>query len=246
MNSLILICSIFAIAIQSSLGQISATAFDTEEACRDKCFGERDNGCLRIQPLGQWICRCQSGYYSRRLSCERECENNMYWSLFTTGECVEADTSFTGSCQLTCAFRLRIWTTVFIIILFASAVSLTTLYCVTMGAVSDQLFNWEFVMVLIELCNCDLIWQKFSPESPSVTGKVFLYSMNTVVLLIFIIPICASSFRACLMVKKQKKMAEEDVAAEMASREMAQSKAIAQAAWSYPYAYWPYYSNMRN
>ncbi|KRX25693.1 hypothetical protein T07_13228 [Trichinella nelsoni] len=179
---------IFAIAIQSSLGQISATAFDTEEACRDKCFGERDNGCLRIQPLGQWICRCQSGYYSRRLSCERECENNMYWSLFTTGECVEADTSFTGSCQLTCAFRLRIWTTVFIIILFASAV----------------------------------------------------------VLLIFIIPICASSFRACLMVKKQKKMAEEDVAAEMASREMAQSKAIAQAAWSYPYAYWPYYSNMRN
>ncbi|KRX50767.1 hypothetical protein T05_12643, partial [Trichinella murrelli] len=188
MNSLILICSIFAIAIQSSLGQISATAFDTEEACRDKCFGERDNGCLRIQPLGQWICRCQSGYYSRRLSCERECENNMYWSLFTTGECVEADTSFTGSCQLTCAFRLRIWTTVFIIILFASAV----------------------------------------------------------VLLIFIIPICASSFRACLMVKKQKKMAEEDVAAEMASREMAQSKAIAQAAWSYPYAYWPYYSNMRN
>ncbi|KRZ51655.1 Molybdopterin synthase catalytic subunit 2 [Trichinella nativa] len=175
MNSLILICSIFAIAIQSSLGQISATAFDTEEACRDKCFGERDNGCLRIQPLGQWICRCQSGYYSRRLSCERECENNMYWSLFTTGECVEADTSFTGSCQLTCAFRLRIWTTVFIIILFASAVSLTTLYCVTMGAVSDQLFNWEFVMVLIELCNCDLIWQKFSPESPSVTGKVIFH-----------------------------------------------------------------------
>ncbi|KAL1227919.1 Receptor tyrosine-protein kinase [Trichinella spiralis] len=183
-----LVSHIFAIAIRSSLGQISATAFDTEEACRDKCFGERDNGCLRIQPLGQWICRCQSGYYSRRLSCERECENNMYWSLFTTGECVEADTSFTGSCQLTCAFRLRIWTTVFIIILFASAV----------------------------------------------------------VLLIFIIPICASSFRACLMVKKQKKMAEEDVAAEMASREMAQSKAIAQAAWSYPYAYWPYYSNMRN
>ncbi|XP_003366674.1 conserved hypothetical protein [Trichinella spiralis] len=70
MNSLILICSIFAIAIRSSLGQISATAFDTEEACRDKCFGERDNGCLRIQPLGQWICRCQSGNYSRRLSCE--------------------------------------------------------------------------------------------------------------------------------------------------------------------------------
>ncbi|XP_003368618.1 conserved hypothetical protein [Trichinella spiralis] len=156
--------SIFAIAIRSSLGQISATAFDTEEACRDKCFGERDNGCLRIQPLGQWICRCQSGYYSRRLSCERECENNMYWSLFTTGECVEADTSFTGSCQLTCAFRLRIWTTVFIIILFASV-----------GAVADQLFNWEFVMALIEPCNCDLIWQKFSPESPSVTGKVIFH-----------------------------------------------------------------------
>ncbi|CDW58255.1 chromatin remodeling complex ATPase chain Iswi [Trichuris trichiura] len=178
-----------AMFLQRGGAEVSPSLFDSEDACRARCFGEHDNGCLRNPDGGQWVCRCQTGYYSRRDACKHECEDNAYWSLFTTGDCVAAEAAVPGACELTCAFRFRIWTTVFVIILFTSAV----------------------------------------------------------VLLIFIIPICASSFRACLMVKKQKKMAEEDVAAEMASREIAQSKAMAaQAAWSYPYAYWPYYTNMRN
>jgi len=118
---------IFCIAI--GLGQDGSTSnkrgiFDSKTDCDRACTGEHDLSCGPIKGGGpQQVCRCASGFYSVDQTCQDECENDQYWSLFTHGSCSEyTSTVLPGSCNKQCVFRFRIWTTVFIIIVFVAAV----------------------------------------------------------------------------------------------------------------------------
>jgi len=98
--------------------------FDTLNDCNNACKGEHDVSCSPIKGGGpQHACRCASTFYSVQQTCEEECENNQYWSLFTHGECVDyTSTVLPGACNKQCVFKFRIWATVFVIICFVAAV----------------------------------------------------------------------------------------------------------------------------
>lgn len=96
--------------------------FSADSECRVACVGLRDVGC-QTPKAGTTTCQCQPGYYNNKDHCENECEYQQFWSLFTYGKCVDYTTPAgmgAGSCNKMCAFRVRVWATVFTIILFAS------------------------------------------------------------------------------------------------------------------------------
>jgi len=107
--------------------------FSKQPDCESACVGLRDAGCppKGIVSTGNAFCQCQPGYYNNKDHCENECEYQQFWSLFTYGKCAEYATppgaAPVGMCNKVCAFRVRVWATVFIIILFTSAVTLLIL-----------------------------------------------------------------------------------------------------------------------
>ncbi|VDP18762.1 unnamed protein product [Soboliphyme baturini] len=116
-SPLVLLVAVCASALMPGAG--ASKLFASEDECRRSCVGERDIGCAS-GPGGQHLCRCASNHFAEEESCKAPCED-MYWSLFTTGACVKTVSSeVTGVCQTMCAFRFRVWTTAFIIVLFAS------------------------------------------------------------------------------------------------------------------------------
>jgi len=98
--------------------------FDTKAECDKNCVGEHDSNCSPIKGGGpQHACRCATTFYSVQQTCEDECESQQYWSLFTYGSCNEyTSTVLPGACNKQCVFRVRVWATVFIIIVFVAAV----------------------------------------------------------------------------------------------------------------------------
>lgn len=99
--------------------------YEKGAACIEACVGLRDLGCPDVLANGRAVCHCQAGYYNNKEHCENECEYQQFWSLFTYGKCVEYTTPAgysqpVGLCNKMCAFRVRVWATVFIIILFTS------------------------------------------------------------------------------------------------------------------------------
>jgi len=106
-------------------GKSNNTVYDTKQDCEKECIGDHDLNCA-LPPHGdgnQHVCRCASGFYSRIDYCQIECEEEQFWSLFTYGGCSEiVSTVLPGSCNKQCVFRVRVWATVFIIIVFVAAV----------------------------------------------------------------------------------------------------------------------------
>lgn len=123
----------------------SDSAFDSQSECEQVCVGDRDIGCSEksVEGESKFVCTCQAQYFADD-TCKREC-GALYWSWFTYGTCTDSVND--GFCAQTCAWRIRLWATVFIIILFASAVAI----------------------------------------------------------LVCILPMCISSCKACLMIKKEEK-----------------------------------------
>jgi len=121
---------VFAICIAVIAAADDATSgnkrgiFDDKSHCELACTGDHDVGCSAIKGNGpQNVCRCASTFYSVDQTCQDECENNQYWSLFTYGSCSEyTSTVLPGVCNKQCVFKVRVWTTVFIIICFTAAV----------------------------------------------------------------------------------------------------------------------------
>uniref|UniRef100_A0A915KX62 Uncharacterized protein n=1 Tax=Romanomermis culicivorax TaxID=13658 RepID=A0A915KX62_ROMCU len=131
-----IISTIFLIEYVDSRNEFSGI-YDSA-TCKNDCRGIHDIGCQRLRE-DQEACRCQSGYYSIPKQCKVECEDNQFWSLFTYGSCVDVPASKdldknVGLCNKMCVFRVRLWTTIFTIILFASAILLLFLMlpgCIT-------------------------------------------------------------------------------------------------------------------
>ncbi len=196
--SVLLLCIVF----QSAAG----VDYDSRDECNVACSttGREYGECAYQSSTSKYRCsvRCQPGYFTeaqKESSCEDECDE-MYWSLFTYGSCADLDTDKTpGTCTRVCGWRVRVWTTVFIFVLFAAAV----------------------------------------------------------VILIFIVPICATSCRACVVGNKERtarKKGPAHAGADYASYEdgrpgsgqaMTATKGAGgagpPAVYQNPYMYWPYY-----
>lgn len=135
-----LLCYLAVIAL------IEANVFDSQSDCDVDCIGDRDEGCVSksIDGDSKFVCSCQASYFGDDDSCEREC-GALYWSWFTFGTCTKDVNG--GVCAKTCGWRIRLWATIFVIVVFAAAV----------------------------------------------------------VILVFILPMCISSCKACLMIRKDEK-----------------------------------------
>jgi len=108
--------------------------FPSANDCAAKCSGLRDLGCKTstTDSNNRAYCQCIAGYFNNEDQCTNECDNVQYWSLFTYGDCASITTTSAfknviGSCNFMCVFKVRVWATVFIIILFVSAVTLLIL-----------------------------------------------------------------------------------------------------------------------
>jgi len=115
---------VFAICIATIAAADDTTKkgiFEDKFHCELACTGDHDVGCTTVK--NQAVCRCASTFYSVDQTCQDECENNQYWSLFTYGSCSEyTSTVLPGVCNKQCVLKVRVWTTVFIIICFVAAV----------------------------------------------------------------------------------------------------------------------------
>ena len=92
--------------------------------CGLRCAGDRvlTGSCTsrKVGEKDQYACGCVTGYFSDKAACDSEC-HNAHWSLFTYGNCnTNADSA--TECEMYCGTRIRLWTTVFIFVLFAAAV----------------------------------------------------------------------------------------------------------------------------
>lgn len=115
--------SLVGLSMLVSLGSAATKSFRSATACESACRGERDVGCTQSSAAVDafFHCRCLPGYFTagEEDACEAECEEK-HWSWFTYGTCFESDAA-TGSCRHLCGWRVRIWTTVFLCLLFLSA-----------------------------------------------------------------------------------------------------------------------------
>ncbi|PIC52196.1 hypothetical protein B9Z55_002403 [Caenorhabditis nigoni] len=87
--------------------------------------------CAVNQLFNGEICTCAPGYFSSandesKARCEDECEE-VYFSLFTTGKCVDnifgkVPKDQQPACNLRCGIRIRLWATVAAFAVIAAAV----------------------------------------------------------------------------------------------------------------------------
>ncbi|CAB3407253.1 unnamed protein product [Caenorhabditis bovis] len=102
-------------------------------ACLAAMSAAQDQPVCSVNQLfnGQ-ICTCAPGYFSAandesKKRCEDECEE-VYFSLFTTGKCVNnifgnVPKDQQPACNLRCGMRIRLWATVAMFVVIAAAVA---------------------------------------------------------------------------------------------------------------------------
>lgn len=180
------------ILVITYLISMASAVFINQNDCTAACIGDRDVDCVN-RSAGEFVCRCQAGYFSDVDVCNAECDQ-LYWSIFTYGTCTGNIASFAnaGVCVRTCGWRVRTWATAFVIVVFTAAVAI----------------------------------------------------------LLFIIPICITSCKACLSIrrdeKRRKKMGQFPMNGDIYSTtyDEVRGREIIPAAkphpMIYPYSYWPY------
>lgn len=120
---------LFVVALLLLIGTVTISAVKqsyNETYCTEICTGSRDRGCyenVEAESEGSFVCLCESGYFTeseQKSLCELECSER-FTTLFTYGTCTDS-VSDDGLCSHLCGWRLHIWTTVGLLIIFAAAV----------------------------------------------------------------------------------------------------------------------------